>query len=80
MNAIFRGKAYGTVTVGGRGQFVIPAELRRELKIKSGDKLMVFAKPGRKVINIMCEEDFTSFLHKAAKIISKLEKEVPKRT
>jgi len=79
MNAIFKGKVYGAVTVGERGQLVIPADLRRELKIRSGDKLMVFANVEKKIINIMSEEDFTSFLHKAAKIISKLENEVPKK-
>lgn len=79
MNGIFRGKVYGAVTVGERGQLVIPAELRSELKIKSGDKLMVFANLDRRTISLIREEDFTDFLHKAASIISKLEKEVPKK-
>ena len=79
MNAIFRGKTFGAVTVGERGQLVIPADLRKELKIESGDKLMVFAKTDRKIIHLMREEDFTSFLHRASKIISKLENEVPKK-
>ena len=78
MNAIFKGKVYGAVTVGERGQLVIPAELRKALKIKSGDKLMVFAKIDKKIINLMREADFSNFLHKAARIISKLENEVPK--
>lgn len=78
MNGIFKGKVYGAATVGERGQFVIPADLRKELKIKSGDKLMVFAKPDRKMISLMREQDFTSFLHKAEKMISKLEREVTK--
>ncbi|MCL5070100.1 MAG: AbrB/MazE/SpoVT family DNA-binding domain-containing protein [Actinobacteria bacterium] len=34
-------KFYGTTTVGEKGQVVLPAELRRELKIKAGDKLAV---------------------------------------
>ena len=79
MNAIFKGKAYGAVTVGERGQLVIPAELRRALKIKSGDQLMVFAKPDKKVINLMPTKDFSEFLEKAAKIISKLESKVHKK-
>ena len=32
----------GTTTIGERGQIVIPAEARRTLKLKAGDKLMVF--------------------------------------
>ena len=79
MNAIFKGKTYGAVTLGERGQLVIPAELRRELKIKSGDQLMVFAKLDKKVISLMPAKDFSQFLEKAAKLISKLESRVPKK-
>jgi AbrB family looped-hinge helix DNA binding protein len=79
MNAIFKGKAYGPVTIGERGQFVIPAELRRVFKIQPGDHLMVFAKPDKKVISFMPEKDFGRFLEKAAKVISQLEARVPKK-
>ncbi|MBU2221107.1 MAG: AbrB/MazE/SpoVT family DNA-binding domain-containing protein, partial [Candidatus Omnitrophica bacterium] len=37
-------KVYGAVTVGERGQVVIPAQVRKIFKIKSGDKLIVFGK------------------------------------
>jgi AbrB family looped-hinge helix DNA binding protein len=37
MMPIFKGKVYGSVTIGERGQLVIPAELRKELKLKTGD-------------------------------------------
>ena len=43
MQAIFKGKAYGAVTVGERGQLVIPAELRKALNIKPGDHLDLVA-------------------------------------
>ena len=36
---------YGTVTVGERGQVVIPAEARRQFGIETGDKLLVFNHP-----------------------------------
>ena len=36
---------YGTVTVGERGQIVIPAEARSEHNISPGEKLLVFAHP-----------------------------------
>lgn len=36
---------YGSVTVGERGQIVIPAEARLELDIKPGDKLLVMRHP-----------------------------------
>ena len=35
----------GAVTVGERGQVVIPAEARERLGISAGDKLLVFAHP-----------------------------------
>lgn len=40
---------YGTVTVGERGQIVIPAKARRDLEIETGDKLLIMGrtkKPG----------------------------------
>lgn len=78
MQAIFKGKTYGPVTVGERGQFVIPAKLRKALNIKPGGQLMVFAKLDKKVISLMPAEDFNKFLEKAAKLISKLESKVQK--
>lgn len=80
MNAMFKGKVYGTATVGERGQLVIPAELRKALRIKSGDQLMVFAKLDKKVINLMPEKEFSEFLEKAAKLIAKLESKVHKKS
>ena len=79
MNAIFKGKVYGTATVGERGQLVIPAGLRKALRIKSGDQLMVFAKLDKKVINLMPEKEFSEFLEKTAKLIAKLESKVHKK-
>jgi AbrB family looped-hinge helix DNA binding protein len=78
MQAIFRGKTYGAATVGERGQFVIPAELRKALKIKSGDQLMIFAKLDKGIITLMHSRDFNKFVQRAAKIISKLERKMPK--
>ncbi len=78
MNGFFKGKVYGTAMVGERGQLVIPASLRKDLDIKAGDRLMIFAKIDRKMISIMREKDFSDFLQKASKIISKLEDKVSK--
>ena len=36
---------YGSVTVGERGQIVIPAEARAAMDIKPGDKLLVMREP-----------------------------------
>jgi AbrB family looped-hinge helix DNA binding protein len=39
---------YGTVTVGDRGQIVIPSKARKELNIKPGDLLLVMAGKNRR--------------------------------
>ncbi|MBS1723502.1 MAG: AbrB/MazE/SpoVT family DNA-binding domain-containing protein [Armatimonadetes bacterium] len=36
---------YGSVTVGERGQVVIPAEARNQLGIKAGDKILIMRHP-----------------------------------
>lgn len=36
---------YGAVTVGERGQVVIPAEARKEMTIQPGDKLLIWKHP-----------------------------------
>jgi len=43
---------YGSVTVGERGQIVIPAEARAELGIKPGDKLIVMRDPHHGCLSI----------------------------
>ena len=76
---LFKGKVYGAVTVGDRGQLVIPAELRKALNIKSGDQLMVFANFDKRVISLMHSKDFSRFLQEAEKAISKLGKKIPSK-
>lgn len=49
-------KLYGTTTVGTRGQVVIPAMARKELKIKPGDQLLVLSKHG-KALGLIKSED-----------------------
>ena len=78
MNGFFKGKVYGAATVGERGQLVIPSDLRKDLNIKAGDRLMIFAKIDRRMISIMSEKDFSDFLQKASKVISQLESKVKK--
>lgn len=40
-------KLYGTTTMGARGQVVIPAQARQDLKLKPGDQLLVMGKYGK---------------------------------
>ena len=78
MKPMFQGKAYGIVTIGERGQLVIPAELRKTFKIKTGDQLMVFAKNDIKMINMMPCTDFSEFITQAKKMINRLGSKMPK--
>lgn len=43
---------FGSVTVGDRGQIVIPAEARAQFDIKPGDKLLVGQDPMHKCLTI----------------------------
>jgi AbrB family looped-hinge helix DNA binding protein len=54
----FEDHFYGSVTVGERGQFVIPAEARKRFKIESGDKLLVLSTPQDKGIMLCKIDDF----------------------
>ena len=40
---------YGSTTIGEKGQVVVPAEARKQMGLKTGDKLLVFGM-GRKMI------------------------------
>jgi len=53
---------YGSVTVGERGQVVIPAEARRRLNIQTGDKLLVMGHPSSQGV-LLCRIDvFKEFI------------------
>ncbi|HMS55168.1 MAG TPA: AbrB/MazE/SpoVT family DNA-binding domain-containing protein [Fimbriimonadaceae bacterium] len=53
---------YGSVTVGERGQIVIPAEARAELGINPGDKLLVMRHPLHQGLMVFQFEAVTSFV------------------
>jgi AbrB family looped-hinge helix DNA binding protein len=53
---------FGTVTVGERGQVVIPAEARKKLGIHTGDKLFAISNPSGEGL-ILCKlESMRGFL------------------
>ena len=45
-------KPFGTVTVGTKGQIVIPKELRSQLKIKPGDQFFVMLHAAHSIVLI----------------------------
>lgn len=70
MKNSLRGKVFGSVTVGERGQIVIPAGVRKSFKIKSGDKLIVLAKS--QMFSFIPADNFNQFLNEATNLMSKL--------
>lgn len=62
-------KLYGTTTMGVRGQVVIPAQARKELKLNPGDQLVVMGKFG-KVLGLMKTEEMSSFVETIMKNLS----------
>ena len=73
-------KFFGLVTVGERGQVVIPKDVRKLLSIKSGDKLIVTSgHPGKKMISLAPADEFAQFLSQFEKHISTLKTEIAKK-
>ncbi|MGE5298236.1 MAG: AbrB/MazE/SpoVT family DNA-binding domain-containing protein [Acidobacteriaceae bacterium] len=55
-------KIYGTSSIGAKGQIVIPAEARKDLDLKSGEKLMITGKFG-KVLVLFKSEEMGNIIH-----------------
>ncbi|KPK41990.1 MAG: hypothetical protein AMJ78_04005 [Omnitrophica WOR_2 bacterium SM23_29] len=73
MAGFHRPKVYGAVTVGERGQIVIPAQLRESFGIKAGDKLIVVAKPEGH-IGFIPADKFDEFLTHMTEILATFKK------
>ena len=63
-------KFYGSVTVGERGQIVIPTKARRDFNIESGGQILVLSGLGNKVIMLVKSESLTDYM---ANITAKLQ-------
>ena len=63
----------GAVTVGERGQVVIPAEARKELDIHTGDKLLVMGHPSREGLVFFKVDSVREFLKHLADGLSMAE-------
>lgn len=66
-------KFFGAVTVGERGQIVIPASAREMLGIKPGDKLLVIGH-GHRGLMIVDGEALAGYVSRAMEHLSELEK------
>lgn len=61
---------YGSVTVGTKGQVVIPKEVREALNISPGDNLVVVTKHG-KAIGMVKSDDMEMFMEYMRKEMEK---------
>lgn len=67
-------EVFGAVTMGERGQIVIPAHIRKVFSIKPGDRLIVFAKENDGPIGLIPAEQFSQFLEHATQMLAKIKK------
>jgi len=65
----------GTVTVGERGQVVIPAEARKKLDIHTGDKLFMISHPSGDGLIVFKVDAMREFLNHLAAGLSMAEAE-----
>jgi AbrB family looped-hinge helix DNA binding protein len=65
---------YGSVTVGERGQIVIPADARAQLGISPGDKLLVMKHPMHKGLMVFKFEAIREFLEEFSSSVERIEK------
>lgn len=65
----------GAVTVGERGQVVIPADARKKLDIHTGDRLLVMGHPNRDGLMLFKVEAVREFLSHLAAGLSMAEGE-----
>lgn len=56
-------KLYGTTTVGTKGQIVIPADVREEFSIESGDRLYVVGSKQGGWIGLVHEDQMRAMLN-----------------
>jgi len=66
-------KMYGVSTLGERGQIVVPAKLREEMKLEKGDNF-VFVSKGH-FIGMIREDDMTGMLKEMLGQIEDFKKE-----
>ncbi|MEO8691238.1 MAG: AbrB/MazE/SpoVT family DNA-binding domain-containing protein [Candidatus Saccharimonas sp.] len=69
-------KLAGTVTVGPKGQVVIPSEVRESMNIESGDKLLALYMADKKSVVFITEGQAQEFVNKMGEQFINLKNEV----
>jgi len=72
---------YGKVTVGTKGQIVIPVEARKAINIKPGDSVIIMSGPphARRMISIIPEDEFSNFLKHFEQHLVKMKKVIRRK-
>jgi AbrB family looped-hinge helix DNA binding protein len=65
---------YGSVTVGERGQIVIPSEARTEMGIQQGDKLLIMKHPAHHGLMVFKIDSARAFLDDFAAMLDQAER------
>jgi AbrB family looped-hinge helix DNA binding protein len=79
MQEFTNSEVFGATVVGGRGQVVIPSDIRKMFKVKPGDRLIVIAQTG-KMIGLIPSGEFNRFLNRAAAVMGKFGNKTDKKT
>lgn len=69
---------YGTTTIGEKGQVVVPAEARKIMKVKKGEKLLVFGM-GKDMIILSKLSNLEKFVSHMSKRLESI-REIIKKT
>ena len=69
---------YGSVTVGERGQIVIPSEARAEMGIQQGDKLLIMKHPAHHGLMVFKIDSARAFLDDFSAMLDHAEKKEEK--
>ena len=67
---------FGAVTVGERGQIVIPAEARKRFDIEPGDKLLIMGDPGKRSLMICKMDTVREFMTIFQEGLARVEREI----
>ena len=67
---------YGSTTVGERGQIVLPAKLRKDLRINKGEKLLVMVDHHGSRIILVNPETMNKFLDMMSKNINQMKSRI----
>jgi len=62
----------GTVTVGPKGQVVIPVEVREKMNIKPGDKLIALYIPQKGAVGFVTETQMRSHIQRMGASLNEL--------